>query len=171
MTGAELRAHRKAAGLTQQSLAKLAGIGRDAVSYWECKASIDLRGWAVRRMLTALGVAPDAGFLHQNARARGWGLSSFREKLAKLDADAEVRLALWHDRKRAHEAKRRVVCGAKTRKGNPCRNKSESGKRRCKFHGGMSTGPKTEEGRARISEAQRARWAKRSCFRPSGDRG
>jgi ABC transporter substrate binding protein len=31
-------------------------------------------------------------------------------------------------------------------------------KRRCRFHGGMSTGPKTEAGRARIAEAQRRRW-------------
>lgn len=29
---------------------------------------------------------------------------------------------------------------------------------RGKFHGGMSTGAKTAEGRARIAEAQRRRW-------------
>jgi hypothetical protein len=29
------------------------------------------------------------------------------------------------------------------------------------FHGGLSTGPKTEAGRARIAEAQRRRW--RDC--------
>jgi hypothetical protein len=29
---------------------------------------------------------------------------------------------------------------------------------RCRLHGGKSTGPKTPEGRARIAEAQRARW-------------
>lgn len=43
----------------------------------------------------------------------------------------------------------RVVCGAKTRAGHPCRGKSEPGKRRCKWHGGRSTGPRTTEGRAR----------------------
>src|SRR5262249_12073701 len=32
------------------------------------------------------------------------------------------------------------------------------GKRRCRFHGGLSTGPRTVEGRARIAEAQRRRW-------------
>lgn len=52
----------------------------------------------------------------------------------------------------------RVVCGAKTRSGTPCRCKSEPGKLRCKFHGGMSTGPQTDEGRQRIAEAQRRRW-------------
>ena len=50
-------------------------------------------------------------------------------------------------------------CGARTRKGTPCKCKVLPGKQRCKFHGGMSTGPKTPEGRERIAEAQRRRWA------------
>jgi hypothetical protein len=52
----------------------------------------------------------------------------------------------------------RVRCGARTRKGGACKHMSEPGRRRCKFHGGMSTGAKTAEGRARIAEAQRRRW-------------
>lgn len=40
-------------------------------------------------------------------------------------------------------------CGARTRAGHPCRSKPEPGKRRCKWHGGRSTGPQTEAGRAR----------------------
>jgi hypothetical protein len=32
------------------------------------------------------------------------------------------------------------------------------GKRRCRFHGGLSTGPKTNAGSARIAEVQRRRW-------------
>lgn len=44
----------------------------------------------------------------------------------------------------------RVQCGAKRhRDGKPCQAKSEPGKRRCRFHGGRSTGPKTPEGKAR----------------------
>lgn len=35
-----------------------------------------------------------------------------------------------------------------------------TGKRRCRFHGGLSTGPKTQEGRERIAAAQRRRWRK-----------
>ena len=35
---------------------------------------------------------------------------------------------------------------------------SLAGKARCRFHGGLSTGSKTEAGRARIAEAQRRRW-------------
>ena len=50
-------------------------------------------------------------------------------------------------------------CCALTRKGTPCRCKPLPGKRRCKFHGGASTGPKTPGGRERISEAQKRRWS------------
>jgi hypothetical protein len=51
-------------------------------------------------------------------------------------------------------------CGARTRKGGKCQCKPLPGKRRCKFHGGLSTGAKTEAGRERIREAQRRRWAR-----------
>ena len=44
----------------------------------------------------------------------------------------------------------RVICGAKRRRdGQPCQGLSVPGKLRCKWHGGASTGPRTEEGRAR----------------------
>ena len=45
---------------------------------------------------------------------------------------------------------RRVPCGAKRhRNGQPCQALSEPGKRRCRFHGGRSTGPQTPDGKAR----------------------
>jgi hypothetical protein len=40
-------------------------------------------------------------------------------------------------------------CGAKTRSGTPCRGPAMRGKKRCKLHGGKSTGPRTPEGLAR----------------------
>jgi hypothetical protein len=46
--------------------------------------------------------------------------------------------------------KARVICGARRRRdGEPCQGLSVPGKRRCKWHGGASTGPRTDEGRAR----------------------
>ena len=50
-------------------------------------------------------------------------------------------------------------CGAYARTtGNPCQAKAlTNGK--CKNHGGMSTGPKTQEGRQAISQATRKRMA------------
>ena len=44
-------------------------------------------------------------------------------------------------------------CGAKTRSGTPCAKYPLAGKRRCRLHGGLSTGPKTAAGRARIAAA------------------
>jgi hypothetical protein len=47
-------------------------------------------------------------------------------------------------------AVRLVACGAtRHRDGNPCQAKGEPGKRRCRFHGGRSTGPVTPEGKKR----------------------
>ena len=46
-----------------------------------------------------------------------------------------------------------VRCGAKTRSGARCAKFPMEGKRRCRLHGGLSTGPKTAEGRAAISSA------------------
>lgn len=40
------------------------------------------------------------------------------------------------------------VCGAKTRRGTPCQCKPLKRGGRCRFHGGMSTGPTTTEGKA-----------------------
>lgn len=153
MTGADLRAARKAAGLSQIDLAQRARIGRHAVQYWEGKARLSQRSWAVRRMAEALGLRDISTPLRAGA---GWGdrlLAAERDELA-------IKLAALAEREAQRAAHRRVRCGAKTRKGTACRHKSELGKRRCKFHGGMSTGARTPEGRERIAEAQRRRWAR-----------
>ena len=122
----------------------------------------------------------------QYARAWGWGVSEYPNITLRLDRpmrhhettqkdtsrrpktpqvatrieaeNIEKRLAEWRARQADRDAKLRVTCGAKTRAGHPCKMKSEPGRRRCKFHGGKSTGPRTAEGRARIAEAQRKRW-------------
>ena len=51
-----------------------------------------------------------------------------------------------------------TLCGASTKAGGKCRAKALTGSARCKLHGGMSTGPKTETGRKAIGDAQRNRW-------------
>ena len=81
--------------------------------------------------------------------ARGWAVIAVR------GADAQAK-----EREAARAARRRAVCGARTRKGTPCRNMSEAGRKRCRFHGGKSTGARTPEGIERIREAQRRRWAR-----------
>jgi hypothetical protein len=66
------------------------------------------------------------------------------------------------------ETPRRVLCGARTRRGTPCKSMSIPGKERCKLHGGKSTGPKTLEGRKRIAQAQAERWRKWRAARELG---
>ena len=48
-------------------------------------------------------------------------------------------------------------CEAKIRAGGTCLVRVEPGKSRCRFHG-VSTGPKTEQGRTRVAEPQQCRW-------------
>lgn len=147
MTGEELAAIRKAARLSQAELAERVGIGRHAVSYWERKPKVSRRAWAVQRIAEVLDLPDEPAPPRRNL----W---------AEREAALIAAIAATPPRKAETAAKRRVRCGAKTRKGTPCRCKSEPGKRRCKFHGGMSTGARTEEGRERIREAQRRRWAR-----------
>lgn len=163
--GAELAARRKAAGLTQRQLAAKAEVGRTAVQYWEAAPHLDPRGWAVRRMAEALGWAVWPAN-ETTTHPRGDGVLSLSERMEAL---AAAQLAAFKDREAQRAARRRVRCGARTRKGTPCRNKSEPGKRRCKFHGGLSTGARTPEGIDRIREAQRRRWAKARALFPDAD--
>jgi len=70
------------------------------------------------------------------------GTKRYAVKLARKCAAEE--------RARLRELRNRL-CGARTRAGQPCR--------RCPNHGGMSTGSKTPEGRARLAALLKARWA------------
>jgi len=77
-----------------------------------------------------------------------------REAIAKLKllkgmTEAEARTFLreqvrhYRDKARPYE-----LCGAKTRRGAPCKALALPNGR-CRFHGGMSTGPKSAEGKAK----------------------
>lgn len=48
------------------------------------------------------------------------------------------------------------TCGASNRRGLPCQCRQLYSNGRCRFHGGLSTGPKTPEGKHRSLEAMRA---------------
>jgi hypothetical protein len=57
----------------------------------------------------------------------------------------------------------RPLCGAKTRSGGNCKarvvwdkSKGKPRNKRCRMHGGLSTGPRTVEGLARTLAAMRA---------------
>jgi len=44
------------------------------------------------------------------------------------------------------------TCGAKCRDGHACRNTRIYPNGRCKNHGGLSTGPRSAEGKAKVAE-------------------
>lgn len=148
--GKELKQARLQARLSQRELARRAGLHHATVQYWETKPQVDPHSWGVQRILNALEWRI---FRHQYAGARH-GVLAHQAEMALVEK-------LMSEQKRRYQHRlntRRVVCGAKTRNGLPCRAKSEPGRSRCRHHGGLSTGPKTREGRKRISEAQKSRW-------------
>ena len=154
LTGAELRRRRIDAGLSQRALARMAGLHHSSVAHLEGKARIDPRGGGIRLIARALGWRIMADHY---TRARH-GVLSPPDEMALLG-----RLPPWMVRALTrHLPPKRVRCGARTRNGTPCKALSEPGRRRCKFHGGKSTGPRTDEGRAKVAEAQRRRWGARS---------
>ncbi len=74
-----------------------------------------------------------------------------------LDVYTCARMTLTGDRDKPAKLAR-VVCGAtRHRDGQPCEALSVPGKRRCRFHGGASTGPRTAEGKAKVAANLRKR--------------
>lgn len=53
---------------------------------------------------------------------------------------------------------RNLACGAKTRRGTPCKRTDLMINGRCKFHGGMSTGPRSIGGKERAKANLAKRW-------------
>jgi hypothetical protein len=79
----------------------------------------------------------------------------FKQHLAAHEADVLAFKAVGGcDLKRAplgQEAAKGLACGAKTRAGGTCRHTLVYGNGRCKFHGGLSTGPTTQAGKAKAA--------------------
>ena len=143
------------------------------------------------------GVAMSADKNSKPMRARDMGCVSRRQR-AKLAEQREMVMALPRPRDAddrlllqilmlmTREPRREAVlpkrqrdrCGAKCRDGHACKApvfKRPDGSlaRRCRMHGGASTGPKTEEGKRRALEALHAgllgRWARRK-IKPTPER-
>ena len=176
VVGAQIRAARSLLGWSQDELARAANLNCNAVAYWEQKPVIPSGGHEphacrkIARALSCVGVefighAKPGVRLVQNtnfvmkppmrARARH-GVKHFLPPWAMLARTKTVPSIVAR-------RKPSSPCGARTRIGAPCRRAGlDNG--RCANHGGMSSGPKTSAGRARIAEAQRKRWAEwRDC--------
>jgi hypothetical protein len=62
----------------------------------------------------------------------------------------EIRKRAAERRRCAREAAAADLCSARTRNGGSCRARKEPGRKRCRFHGGLSTGPKSAEGKRKV---------------------
>ncbi len=76
-----------------------------------------------------------------------------REALRRSEARAAGFLARIVAIRAELDASRPSTCGARCRDGHACRAPRVRDRRRCKLHGGLSTGPRTDEGRARALAA------------------
>lgn len=88
---------------------------------------------------------------------------TFHELLESQDFKGLVRLGIkameYKLKINRKERKNRPFCGAKTRKGTPCQAKVywphewDAPAKRCRMHGGLSTGPTTAEGMERLAKS------------------
>lgn len=169
-TGSQIRAGRALLGWTQNDLAIAAKLHKNAVAFWERKdripAEICREPHACERIRKALeraGVETvsrptpgvrlcrDHNFFTLRARARA------HHGLLRSPIDTVQRSDNTHSEPPETLAQSQL-CAAQTRAGPPCRRPAMVNGR-CRNHGGLSTGPRTEAGRRRIALAQKARWA------------
>lgn len=147
MDGTQLKTKRLEFGLSRRVLADICKLHPNSIAYWERQAQIDPRGYACSRILEVLGLT----ILRRQTRAREHGVLQSQGLSPCSISKAQTRVC--------QSFKGRNYCEAQTRKGTPCQRVTEPGKTRCRLHGGLSTGPKTAEGKAKIAEAQKKRWA------------
>ena len=170
VSGNQIRAARALLDWTQAQLAAAAKLHPNAIAYWEGREQIPWgiyrQPWACRRIREALHSAgvdflpsPIVGVrlvaTHNNctstrrrARAHHGVLRLSRTRKRKISVTPELPVVT---------SRRPVRCAATTRTGRPCARKAmDNG--RCRNHGGMSSGPKTDAGRMRIADAQKRRW-------------
>src|SRR5262245_35780795 len=171
-SGEQIAEARTSLGWSKADLARAAGLDRKAVAYWERKATIAgvTQSLGVEKIATALqraGIrspeppvaapAPEHTAHDTLIRRVVWLPRAQPKLIRRLDAALAVEPA-----QRLQSPAWRVVhgveCGARTRKGRPCKRPAYPNGR-CRNHGGLCTGARTAEGRARIAEAQRRRWA------------
>jgi DNA-binding XRE family transcriptional regulator len=172
VTGSQIRAARALLGWTRQDLAKAAGLHKNTVQYWETSVAIPAGAHRepvacrdIREALRHAGVdvfsQPYAGvrlcrrtnnYTSTRARARP------HHGLITPTPDDSRNTGGKTPKQACSQPPAKRQCGAKTRLGRPCIRKALANGR-CPNHGGLSTGPKTEAGRQRISEVQKRRWA------------
>ena len=172
LTGDQIREARLALGLTQEELGARAGFHRQCIVRLEGYCSLGVlrsSGVSLLAVVRALALPDDVLFPAANAHARPRIMEWLEQVEATAEAAAQVKSEAAKSRRKMREALRQAwrvdreaspklakpVCGARNRRGQPCQSKKLLRGGKCKFHGGLSTGPKTPEGLARCAEAGR----------------
>lgn len=137
-SGSTLRDARMSCGASIRAVARAAGVAPSTVARWE--------------RTIRLPIAPTRAL--QNI-ALTLSVRIFEREGPNLEGP--------HAHISPQEVKVRVValCNARTRSGHKCKNAPTVGKRRCRLHGGLSTGPRTMAGRLKCSYAARNMWERR----------
>lgn len=154
-TGEHLKDARRRSGWRQVDLAERAGVNVQTVKYWEGKKG-SIAGHAPECFYGAFQAA-DVN-MNGIAPAKSWGVRQSEPDSISVLLYSPPPKTKTPEKPKALRVK--PNCGAKNRRGQPCAMTPEPDKKRCKFHGGRSTGPRTPEGRTRIADAQRLRWKK-----------
>ena len=140
-SGTRLRDEREARGLSVRALARLADVAPSTVLRWESMVRLPKAPTVALRLIAkALRLRI---FVRSGPRRR---VSAFEKLLARTLTQRSS-----------------DPCSARTRSGGECQNRPLPGKRRCRFHGGLSTGPRTVEGKARCSQAAKRRWEEQNA--------
>lgn len=113
----------------------------------------------IRQEIVAVSTAPAVPGIKKHVRACANDFGSRPELPAasraparayEFDEKGPAWAADWYAASNARKKRQRVKCMAQRhRDGQPCQALSEPGKRRCRFHGGKSTGPRSPEGKAK----------------------
>ena len=108
-TGNDLRATRQQLGMSRLQLAQRAQVHPDTVRYWENKGAVDMRGYAVVRMLTTLGNGSESKAVSESELGISGTITRARSGLLdRLFSAPPVKTT-----------SSKPVCGARTRKGAP----------------------------------------------------
>ena len=163
-TGSDLKKARQSCHLTQKLLAKISGLHVNSIKRLERFDRVPTSSChALEKIVAALGSAglDEADRLLEGTVSKPLGRYLPEYNFATHSVRARACHGVLVSRKNefAQPAQVKSRCGAKTRAGEPCKRKALNNGR-CRNHGGLSTGPKTQEGRRRISIAQTKRWAR-----------
>ena len=166
VSGGQIRTARAGLGWSQTDLGRAAGLHRNAVGYWERHETIPHGRYnepvGVARMREALERAgmqfPKVSDQSIGSAISAPDLRRAPGKTAQISTApscaqvAELHSSLPTQCRSSTFTKPKPECGARTRKELPCKRLAY-GNGRCRNHGGLSTGPRTQEGSLGASPA------------------